>query len=70
MDTKLSYDFEKSIKPPNFSRINVKTMEIYRMLNNQPEVQQKVEELLNIIDEERDNMQDVKDLAFMLANKL
>jgi hypothetical protein len=70
MDRKLQYDFEYQLEAPSFSKIHTKVMRLWCETEEGTEMFVKLKDIIDTIEIERNKLEEIKSLAFMVANKL
>jgi hypothetical protein len=70
MDSKLQYEFDQQLEAPSFSKIHTKVVRLWCETEEGTEMFDKLKDIIDTIEIERKKLEDVKSLAFMVANKL
>jgi hypothetical protein len=70
MDGKLEYELSQQLETPSFAKIHTKVMRMWCETEEGTEMFDKLKDLIDTIEIERKKLEDVKSLAFMVANKL
>lgn len=70
MDSKLEYELSEQLETPSFAKIHTKVMRLWCEAEEGTEMFDKLKDIIDTIEEERKKLENVKSLAFMIANKL